>query len=75
MCIDIVEIGLGWLMRKIRLFLSARNTSVCYIKDNNLSKSQWSSPNLICPFILKRSALGLLIDKFRQLLTELSAAT
>ena len=36
--------GLGLLMGKVRQFLtelSARNTSVFYFKDNNLSKSQW----------------------------------
>ena len=36
--------ALGLLMGKFRLFLtvlSAHNTSVFYIKDNNLSKFQW----------------------------------
>ena len=31
------------------------------------------SPNLVCPLILWRSGLGLLMGKFRQILTELSA--
>ena len=31
------------------------------------------SPNLVCALILKRSVLGLLMDKFRKILTELSA--
>ena len=31
------------------------------------------SPNLVCALILWRSGLGLLMGKFRQILTELSA--
>ena len=31
------------------------------------------SPNLVCALILSRSGLGLLMGKFRQMLTELSA--
>ena len=31
------------------------------------------SPNLVCALILWRSGLGLLIGKFRQILTDLSA--
>ena len=30
-------------------------------------------PNLVCALILRRSGLGLLMGKFRQFLTELSA--
>ena len=40
--------------------------------DDNLSKHQWI-PNLVCALILWRSGLGLLMGKFRQFLTELSA--
>ena len=68
--------ALELLMAKYRLFwteLSARNTSVFYFQNNNLSKSQWIFTKFdICVYIV-RSALGLLIGKFRQFLTELSA--
>ena len=49
--------------------LSAHNTSVFYFQDSNLSKSQY----LMCALVLYRSAVGLLIGKFGQFLTELSA--
>ena len=39
--------------------------------DDNLSKHQWIF--LVCTLILWRSGLGLLMGKFRQILTELSA--
>ena len=38
-----------------------------------LDKCQLISPNLVCALILWRSGLGLLMCKFRQFLTELSA--
>ena len=44
MCIDIVEICFGIANGQISLFfeaLSVHNTAVFYIKDNNLSKSEW----------------------------------
>ena len=41
--------------------------------DDNLSKHQWILPNLVCALILWKSGLGLLMGKFRQILTELSA--
>ena len=41
--------------------------------DDNLSKHHGFSPNLVCALILWRSGLGLLMGKFRQILTELSA--
>ena len=74
MCIDIVEICYGIASEQISSIfdeLSARNTSVFYFQDNNLSKSQWIFT--ICAFLLWRSALGLHIGKFRQFLTGLSA--
>ena len=40
--------------------------------DDNLSKHRLS-PNLVCALILWRSGLGLLMDKFCQIFTELSA--
>ena len=54
----------------------------CYLPSTNLdfrfSTITWVnikgfSPNLLCALILWRSALGLLMDKFHQFLTELSA--
>ena len=59
---------MGLLIGKVRPFLtelSARNTCVFYFKY----LFNGFSPNLICAFILWRSALGLLIGKFRQFLT------
>ena len=48
--------------------------SVFLFPDDDLSKCQWTfSPNLVCVFILWRSGLGLLMGKFLQFLTELSA--
>ena len=41
--------------------------------DDNLSKHQWIFTNLVCALILWRSGLGLLMGKFHQCLTELSA--
>ena len=53
---------------------SISRTSVCFsIPDFNLSKHQWISPKLVCALILWRSGLGLLMDKFRQFFSELSA--
>ena len=41
--------------------------------DDNLKNIDGFSPNLVCALILCRSGLGLLMGKFRQCLTELSA--
>ena len=41
--------------------------------DDNLSKHQWISQNLVCALILLRSGFGLLIGKFHQILTKLTA--
>ena len=60
----------------------SRWTSVClYVRpsdrfsfpDDNLSKHNGFSPNLVCALILWRSGLGLLMGKFRQIFTELPA--
>ena len=40
---------------------------------DNLSKHNGFSPNLVCALILWKSGLGLLMGKFCQVLTELSA--
>ena len=42
--------------------------------DDNLSKHQWISPILVCALILRRSGLDLLMGKFHQFLTELTAS-
>ena len=63
--------ALGLLMGEFHPFwteLSARNTSVIYFQENNLSKSQ-----RICALVCWRSTLGVLIGKFHEFLTELSA--
>ena len=69
--------ALGLLMGKFRPFLtelSACNTSVFYFQDNNLSKSQWIFTKFGMSIdIVEIFALGLLIGKFRQFLTKLSA--
>ena len=44
----------------------------CLFLDDNLSKHNGISPNLVCAWILWRSGLGLLMGKFRQTFTELS---
>ena len=51
--------------------LSSHDTSVFSFPDNNFSKYQWIFFNLVCALILWRSALGLLIGKLGQFLTEL----
>ena len=47
--------------------------SVCFsFTDDNLNINGFS-PNLVCALILWKSGLGLLMGKFRQCLTALSA--
>ena len=41
--------------------------------DDNLVNINGLSPNFVCALILWKSGLGLLMGKFRQILTELSA--
>ena len=48
--------------------------SVFSFPDDNFSKCQWISSNLVCALILCRSGLGLLMGKIYQFLTELSAS-
>ena len=52
---------------------SARDTTLFSFLIENFSKSHEFSPKLVCALILWRSALGLLMGKFRLFLTELSA--
>ena len=54
--------------------LSAGDTHIFSFPDDNLSKnSNGFLPNLVCALILWRSTLVLLMGKFRQILTQLSA--
>ena len=76
MCIDIVEIWFGIANGQIRQFLtelSAQDTSIFSFPDDNLSKHNGLSANLVCALILWTSGFVLLMGKFRQFLTELSA--
>ena len=57
----------------IRLTLSVHPSIHFSFPDDNLSKHSGFSPNLVCALILWRSGLGLLMGKFRQIFTELSA--
>ena len=69
--------GFGLLIGKFHQFLtelSSRNRSIFSIfKMITLVNVIGFSPHLVCAFILWRSTLGLLIGRFRQFLTELSA--
>ena len=49
--------------------LSAHNTFIFNFQDNNLNKSEWIFTNFDECIDMWRSALGLLIGKFRQFLT------
>ena len=76
MCIDIVEIWFGiayGLFRQILTEVFTRDMPIFLILEDNLSKCRGIRPNLVHALILRRSGLGLLIGKFRQFLTELSA--
>ena len=57
-CIDIVEIWFGILMGKFHQILtelSAQDRPIFLFPDDNLSKHQWDSPNLVCALIMQRS--------------------
>ena len=68
--------ALGLLMGEFRLFLtelSARNTSVCYFQDNNLSKSQQIFTKFdMCIYIVE-ICFGIAHWHISSILTELSA--
>ena len=76
MCFDIVDIYF-WIAngRISSIFDSYLPTTNLYIAFRTITWVNLSgfSPNLMCALILWRSALGLLIGKFRQFLTELFA--
>ena len=49
-----------------------RQSSICIsFADDNLSKLNGFTPNLVCALILWRSGLGLLMGKFCQIVMEL----
>ena len=77
MCIDIVVICFGIANGQISLMFDRvifRDTSVFSFQDNKLRENiSGFSPNFICAFILWRSGVGLLMGRFRQFVTELSA--
>ena len=63
-------------MDKFRQFfteLSARDTPIFSFPDDNLVNNKGFSSNLLYALTLRRSGLGLLKGKFRQIFTELSA--
>ena len=62
------------LVVRVSVRPSVRRTSVrVSFPDDNLVNINGFSPNSVCALILWRSGLGLLMGKFRQFLTELSA--
>ena len=58
----------------VHLSLCCLCPSIFLFPDHNLSECQWISPNLVCALILWRSGLGLLMGKFRQFSTVVSAS-
>ena len=60
-----VSVSLSFVRPSVRPFFRFRAFT--------MSKCQWILPNSVCALILWRSALGLLMGKFRKFLTELSA--
>ena len=76
MCIDIVEIWFGIANEQISSIFDSYLPETCpYFCFRTITwvNNKGFSPNLVCAFILWRSGLGLLMGKFRQFLTELSA--
>ena len=76
MCIDLVEICFGIANGQISSIFDSYLPAIrLYFTCRTITRVNLNgfSPNLICAFILWRSALGLLIGKFCQFLTELSA--
>ena len=65
-----VHVSVGLSIRLVRMLFA--RTFLFMFTDNNLNKCQFS-PNLACALILWRSSLGLLMGKFCQFLTQLSA--
>ena len=67
MCIDIVEIWFGIANGQISLIFDG----IICLRHAHIYKG--FSPNLLYALTLRRSGLGLLMGKFRQIFTELSA--
>ena len=59
--------------RWMSVCLSIRPQSVFRVRMITLVNINGFSPNLVCALIFRRSGLGLLMGKFRQIFTELSA--
>ena len=59
--------------RQICKELSARDTPIFSLSDDNLSKQKRFSSNMLYALTLRTSGLGLLMGKFRQIFKELSA--
>ena len=59
--------------RQILMKLSARDISIFSFRIITWVNINGFSPNLVCALILWRSGLGLLMGKFCQILTELTA--
>ena len=76
MCIDIVEIWFGIANGQILSILtefSPRHAHIfCFRMITSVNVNGFS-PNLVSALILWRSGMGLLLGKFRQFLTEVSA--
>ena len=67
MCIDIVEIWFGITDKLISSMIIFHFRTITLVNINGFST------NLICTLILWRCNLGILLGKFHQFLTELSA--
>ena len=75
-CIDILEIWFGIADGQISLIFDSYRPEIhqfFHFWMINLVNMNGFSLNLVCALILWKSGFGLLIGKFRQLLTELSA--
>ena len=76
MCIDTVEIWFwianGQISSVIESYLPATHLYFLFRTITSVNVNGFSQ-NLICALILWRSGLGLLMGKFRQLVTKLSA--
>ena len=76
MCIDIVEIWFGIASEQILfIFDSYLPVTHPYFRFQMITSVNINgfSRNLVCALILRRSGFGLLMGKFNQCLTELSA--
>ena len=75
-CIDIVKIWFGIANGQISSIFDGvicpRHTHIFHFQMITWLNINGFSPNLVCALILWRSGLGLLMGKFRQILTELS---